>query len=276
MIKIDELRYWVTEIYQILEINKGYKAKAGSNWLIDSESLLQKIGMQSLSILDLLEGTKPSIPKIPSRIHFIDHYTLLNESRSILESYLVLYYIFIDQGVNIRVKKMRHKIWHASSLSQRQKQLMFTPKIKTLVKQERSKYFTMRREILNSKIYKHRIKVSGEKNLVDKKAFDWKPPGGWRAIACMSTISETFWADIYNTLSAVSHSNAVISNHMSHSDQKRIQREMADTAVNLLNLILPHFIDGYASLFPRVEKYLEADKKLMFNIKVAKGVLSAY
>ncbi|OIN90184.1 hypothetical protein AUJ42_03595 [Candidatus Collierbacteria bacterium CG1_02_44_10] len=276
MTEVDELKYWVTEIYQILEVNKGYRPEPGSKWLVDSESLLQKIGMQTLSILHLLEGTKPILPKIPASINFIDHYTIQNDTRSILESYLVLYHVFIDQNVNIQVKKMRHRLWHASSLSQRQKQSKFTINIKTLLKQEKSSYLKMRRAIIKSKVYKNSIKISDPKNLTNKKSFDWKPPGGWRAIASMSSISETFWVDVYNDLSATSHSGAVISNHMSHADQKKVQKGMSTTAVNLLNLILPHFIEGYASLFPRVGKYLESDEKLKFNIKVAKGVLSGY
>ncbi|HOC07469.1 MAG TPA: hypothetical protein PKL32_01245 [Candidatus Woesebacteria bacterium] len=117
--EIIDLKYWVTILYEILELNQGFVLRKSDGWKVDSESLLQKVACHSLTVLDLLEGTRPKVDTIKSNINFIDYSSIYSIVRSALESYLVFNYVFIDPTVGIRVKKLRHKIWDASSLSQR-------------------------------------------------------------------------------------------------------------------------------------------------------------
>lgn len=273
--EIEELKYWVTALYDILELNKGFQPPMADNWKIDSESLIQKVACHSLSVLDLLEGTKPQIKTIKSNINFIDYVSIYSIVRSALETYLVFEYIFIDHSSGIRVKKLRHKIWSASSLSQRQKQLSFSKKTDELLKKERAQYLKYRREILKAKSL-NCVSIVQLKNLEKKKPFDWKPQDGWRGIAQKSILSEKYWVDVYNLLSAVVHSNAVISNHFSNKNPKEVQESSALIATSFLNYIIPLFIEGYAELFPRVKSYLKKNDSLKFNIEVAKGVVSGY
>ncbi len=273
--EINDLKYWVTILYEILELNKGFVPQKSDDWIIDSESLLQKVACHSLSVLDLLEGTKPQISTIKSNINFIDYSSIYSIVRSALEAYLVFSYVFIDPTVGTRVKKLRHKIWDASSLSQRQKQLSFSDKTDELLKKEKKRYFKLRREILRSKTVSN-VSISQLKNLQNKKSFDWKPNGGWRGIAETSVLSEKYWVDVYNLLSSVVHSNAVISNHFSNKNPKEVQESSSLTATSFLNYIVPLFIEGYAEIFPRVKSYLEKNDSLRFNIEVAKGVVGGY
>ena len=132
----DELKQWVVAIHHCLEANKGYVLPKKDSWMADSESMLQKSAMHSLSVLDLLESTKPTVEGI-ANVGFIDHYSIQTLVRAVLESYLVFYYVFLDEKVGIRIKKLRHKIWHASSLSQRQRQSRFSDGVTGLLKREK-------------------------------------------------------------------------------------------------------------------------------------------
>jgi len=273
--EIIDLKYWVTILYEILELNQGFVLRKSDGWEVDSESLLQKVACHSLTVLDLLEGTRPKVDTIKSNINFIDYSSIYSIVRSALESYLVFNYVFIDPTVGIRVKKLRHKIWDASSLSQRQKQLSVSDETRELLKEEKKSYFKLRREILRSKTVAN-VSISQLKNLQKKKAFDWKPNGGWRGIAKKSILSEKYWVNVYGLLSSITHSDAVIFNLFSNGQQKEVQEANALTATSFLNYIIPLFIDGYAKLFPKVKSYLEKNDNLRFNIEVAKKVVSGY
>ena len=270
-----ELKYWTTALYDILELNKDFVPHKSDRWKIDSESLVQKEACHALSVLDLLEGTKPNISTIKSEINFIDYSSIYSVVRSAIETYLVFSYIFIDPKVGVRVKKLRHKIWKASSLSQRQRHLSLSNKTDALLRIEKKQFLKLRREILKSKtldlVSIHRIK-----NLEKKRPFDWKPQYGWRKIAKDSILSERYWLEIYNLLSSVVHSNAVISNHFSSKNPKNIQETNALTATSFLNHIIPLFIDGYTKLFPKIKYHLKLNSKLRFNIEIAKGIVSGY
>ena len=143
------------------------------------------------------------------------------------------------------------------------------------MKKEKKQYVKLRREILNSKTI-DLVSIKQLRNLQQKKSFDWKPQGGWREIAQKSVLSEKYWVDVYNLLSLVVHSNAVISHHFSSKKPKIIQETSALTATSFLNYIIPLFIEGYAELFPRVGAYLKTNSSLRFNIEIAKGVVDSY
>lgn len=272
----EELKQWVVAIDKCLEANKGYNLPKKDSWMADSESMLQKSAMHSLSILDLLELTKPAVDIDGiTQVGFIDHYSIQTLVRAVLESYLVFYYVFLDEKVGVRIKKLRHKIWHASSLSQRQKQSKFSDRVAVLLRRERGKYLKLRRQILHSKSIGV-VSIMQKPQLERKKAFDWKPQDGWRGIAVDTYLSEKYWVDVYNMLSATTHSGAVVSNNMTHPDQKRVQEESASTAVSILNLIIPLFIEGYSKIFDRSNQYLQSDPDLKFKIEIAKGVVGGW
>lgn len=270
------LRYWCAVLFQIIEVNKGHKVKGKNKWLIDSESLIQKAALNSLSTFYLLEGTKPNIPEIKSTINFTDYLSIHAIVRSVLESYLVLHYIFGDDKVNTRIKKIRYKLWHASSLSQRQRHKVFTKKTKELLNSEKSNYLKLRREIINSKTFVKSITLEQKDKFLKKKAFDWKPVGGWLGIAKTGPLSEDYWVDIYNMLSATSHSNAVISNQLNNKDQRVIQQQFSSTATMILNLTIPLFIDSYAKIFPQVLSLLKEHPQWITHIELAKQDVRNY
>lgn len=273
--EIIELKHWAAILREVLEINKNYVCDKKDSWLVDSESLLQKEAFHALSVLYLLKGTKPSVPEIKVNINFIDYVSIYAITRSALEAYLVLYYIFLDKSAGVRVKKLRHKIWHASSLSQRQRQVVTTEKSDLVLSTERTRYLKLRREILKSKTF-NSISLPQRRKLERKKSFDWKPQDGWRGIALSSDLSEHYWVDVYNLLSSVAHSNAVVSHQFASKDPKGVQESSALLATSFINFIIPLFIEGYSFLFPRVKEYLNNNESLLFEIKVAKGVVGEY
>ncbi len=275
--EVEELKYWATILFEILEVNKRPLVEKKDNWIFDSEPLVQKVALHTLSTLDLLEGTKPHISTIKTNINFIDYLSIHAIVRSALEAYLVLHYVFLDYSVSKRVKIFRHKIWHASSLSQRQKQQVATSRVIKMLKREKSEYLRLRRQILRSKTFAAKISLQQIHNLEKKRPFDWKPSDGWRGIAKNAPISEYFWIDVYNFLSSTVHSNAVVTNQLHNKkDPKDIQEGMALTAVQFLNLVIPLFISGYASLFPKVKFLVTKNQKLSLNVKVAEGVVKGY
>lgn len=273
---VEELTYWVSNLYFIMEANKGVVLQNRESWLTDSEQIVQKIAMNSLTCLYLCEGTKPRIKSITAEINFIDFLSIHVIVRSILESFLVLNYVFTDNTVGTRIKKLRYKIWHASSLSQRQKQMSSTKMMKKVLKKEGSILHVMCKEISNSKTQKKYISFPGIKKMKDEKPFDWKPKGGWRGVAKNGPFSDSYWVDIYNMLSSTSHTNAVVTNQLHSDNPKEVQIIQTNTAIGVLNLTIPLFIDAYGTLFPELKKLVYSNKDLFLNINVAKGVVGNY
>ena len=57
---------------------------------------------------------------------------------------------------------------------------------------------------------------------------------------------------------------------------KEVQIIQTNTAIGVLNLTIPLFIDAYGTLFPELKKLVYSNKDLFLNINVAKGVVGNY
>jgi len=89
------------------------------DWEYNCSALIEKLMYHSLSIIKLAEGDELKFLNDNNGIRVIDSTSILILSRSVLECYLTLHYIFFDSTTKAQ-KKFRFKLWQLAGLQSRQ------------------------------------------------------------------------------------------------------------------------------------------------------------
>lgn len=256
--KRDELEELTAALMCIVEANAGTQLDLQDDWKFDAEQLAKKIVSHALTTLDLLDGTKPQVPGVMTQVNFIDYISIFNVVRSALETFWTLNHVFTRPGISDQTRDFRRKLWHAASLSNRQRLTPLTNLIQTQLQHEAGDLANMRTELSGSPLFGIAENISGDaRDRITRGIghFDWKPDSGWRTIAMGAGWSENYFADIYNHLSAVCHSDATVSWQLSNTDRD-MQIKQASLAVDVLIVALSFFIRDYAKILPSGNAWL--------------------
>jgi len=273
----DELITLCGAIFFIIEENKGTSFDKEHDYLLHAEPLAQKIAANALSVLYLTDGTKPSLKDIPTQINFTDYPSIFAIIRSAFESYLTFFHIFSDSTIDDEERSFRYKLWHASSLSHRQRYTPITKKVEELLQKEAQELEELLVDIKSSKFFTvEHITKRAKEDIKAGRDFDWKPKGGWAGIAAEASISESYFDDLYNHLSSVSHSDAVLAYQFKQDDMKAVQQGFTDMGVMFLNVILTLLIRDYAKLFPKSEQWLKGQDGIKQLTEVNSWIASNY
>ena len=274
---IIQLQKLISISYAILETNKGVTFTDGQQWKADAELLGQKITCHALTCFYLCDGTKPEIDGITRPINFIDFMSIDSMVRSALESYLTFFHIFVDTSIKEDERFFRYNLWRAASLSQRQRLSPLGQASKATLESEKIELAKSLEEIKQSPFFTG-DSVSGKarNRIQNNKFFDWKPNRGWFGIASNASMSERFFDDVYNNLSSISHSDAVILGHLQTDDHQGVQHHMAGIAVLFLSMILSLFVLDYVDLFPKGKEKLEGKGDLKAILLINKHIAAAY
>lgn len=271
-----ELRKLIIGVSNIFEVNKGTVLPEPDFWKTDSQYVAQKIEINSLSVLYLLDGTKPVIPEISSNIDFTDFQSIVSIVRSTMESYLTFSYVYFDPNAADEEKQFRKKLWHLSALSQRQRFYRFSQTLVTGLTKEKDELKIEVPYIIKSPYYQANVSERAKKSIaLGGNPFDWKPDGGYGVMAHKAGINSRWFDDIYNHLSSVSHSEEVINGHMSQ-DPRLIQQTISALACSVLNVVLSYFIEDNSNMFPKVREWLDKEPVLKQIIDINRGMIKDY
>lgn len=271
-----ELRKLIIGVSKIFEVNKGTILSGSDSWKADSQYLAQKIEINALSALYLLNGTKPVIPEISPSIDFTDFQSIVSIVRSIMESYLTFSYIYYDPIATDDERLFRKHLWHLSTISHRQRFYQFSPTLIEEFAKEKEELIIEIPSITTSSYYSTNVSERAKKAISSGGSpFDWKPEGGYGVMAHKAGINSRWFDDIYNHLSSVSHSEEVINGHMSQ-DPKLIQPTISALACSVLSVILSFFIDDNCNMFPNVKNWFDSEPELKQVVVINKGMIKDY
>lgn len=268
--------FFLPHVLNVVESAKGYHYPVAEDWKIDGDRLALKYGTNLLSVAYLLEGTKPTVSNYNGSINFIDYHSIMAIARSALETYLTFYYIFADPTVSDEEKQYRYTLWELSSLGNRQRFTTFSPAMRAALANDQQRIDALILEVVNSSFFDS-LSTSGKTMRAvtnGRSRIDWKPDGGWRALAVVANLNERFFDDAYNLLSAVSHSDQVIANYADHTDMSEIQKGLASTALSITNIITACFIRNYVTVYSvtGAGSYLTNNPELAKKIEILEYV----
>ncbi len=191
--------YMSTDLAQTLN---DAKVKVDT-WEYHFEVLIEKIIHTSLSVLKLSEGIKFNTYKNKRlNIPMVDGSSMLILSRSIIECYLTLYYIFITKQMK-EERFFRYKLWQISGIIVRQKASTHnSEELKQKQIQEKMLIEQLKTEIQSDPKYKKLKK----KHLYKLNTYGLPRIDSWTTLIESSDLDSKYFKDIYSLTSNYAHS----------------------------------------------------------------------
>lgn len=276
---IDELKLLTKAFISLVEANKGTEIKEFEDWKSESNILSIKIIYNSLTTLYLISGTKFTLKSKEDPLMFIDYLSIMSIVRSALETYLAFYHILANPNIDEETREFRRLLWHASSLSNRQRFSSLTLLMVENQKTEASKLNEMKKKLLSSEKFHVATNISNRtksKLFIEKGKFDWKPDGGWQALAKEARWNSKFFDDMYNHLSSASHSDATVNWFISNNDNYEKQFNFVSLAIDYLILVVALGLRDYSMLFPKSHAQYSENLGLQFQVDLQAQIATQY
>lgn len=195
------------------------------------ETLLIKILITSKSILHLSQGIEFSILKHPEKYDIIDRSSLYILTRSIIEAFLTLEYLFIN-NLEREEQIFRYNLWRISGFQSRQN---FSDSLdENIIKQvesEKNEIEKLKVEIAKSKYY----------SLLDKTAL-WRLDNygfprilSWSKLLDKSILRKSIFSTVYSLYSNYAHSEFISIIQLNESQLTKFDQFNNESIITTLN-----------------------------------------
>jgi hypothetical protein len=191
-------------------INTVYEAKVEfPNWKVFIETLISKITYNSYSIVELSKGYYIHY-KNEKKYEVIDYSSIYSLTRTLIENYLTLYYIYLD-NISESEKLFRFKLWETSGLISRQS-FELPKNTSDLYKEAKEK--KEREKIAIEKLKKEIEQMEEFKQLDKRELRKFETYGlprieSWHSLLEKSNLKKEYFATLYSIFSAYTHSEYI-------------------------------------------------------------------
>ncbi len=234
-------------------------------WKGWSESLIQKMSIHSVTLLDLFKGTFLPFGKDKKQLLLFDKPSILVLLRTILECYLTFYYLHIDE-VTDEEKKFRLTVWRYAGLKQRSKFVLTSNE--AIQKQLNEKELV---DKLNNEI-KESMFITQFDSRDTKEIMSGRKPRlnhTWLSLVEKSGLRLNLFKNLYSYKSSYSHSEFVSILQIKDGVLKFDKNEEVGYELFLLHFIISKTIIDVMKLFPSIRgKYNELDEELRIEIEI--------
>lgn len=231
------------------------------------ETLMIKILVTSKSILHLSKGTEISTINHPNKIELIDRASLYILTRSIIECFLTLEYLFFND-LNREEQIFRYNLWRISGYQSRQnytENLM--PEFVLKLENEKNEIEKIKSEIKKSKYYSKLTKTDLWK--LDK--FGFPRIISWAKLLEQSILNNEIFSKIYGLYSNYAHSEFISIIQINEGKLGKFDNFNIETTITTLNNVR---ILNCVSIILLTNKFTFAkesfeklDEKLKFSIE---------
>jgi hypothetical protein len=240
----------------LIQSNMSRDIRLGEEWKADGQALAIKFFKHLNIVRTLHQGT--TFTHQGAYFDYVDHSTMAVVTRSAVENYLTLKYIFIND--NSAVSVFRHKTWRLAGLIDRSKIYANSDINKAILAAERLQINILLKDIKLDPQFSM-INSKHKKSIQEGK---WKPKDGWSALGS-ENMHQVFFNDIYNHLSGHTHSSYISALQTRCADNITDQRMLAEAMIIISCQLLAHFITNYSKLFTETET-LQPDDALSETI----------
>ncbi|MEO1260574.1 MAG: hypothetical protein AAFZ15_17385 [Bacteroidota bacterium] len=248
IIEITELNNFLVELSKTL-----FEAKINDSGYL--EATLAKFIFAVQSIIHLSNGT----PYLSTKI--IDYASICVLTRSSIENYLILYYLYLD-NVSEDEKEFRFLLYKLSGLSNRQRYSANRKESQIKMKKEAKQIKWLTEKLRQSKLYlQYKSKV--EKPIGNAKIYTWTD------LIKISSLDTDCFLTLWRFFSNYAHSEyiSVIQTQDNYKNKLSLEATLNSSfaVLQLLGLL----IDQYSSLYPSVKiKYNIAPEKLRTKVSL--------
>jgi len=233
------------------------QAQAGLNipieyaWLNDRQVLAVKLYRHLHSMRQV--GAGSSLTYKGTICSFIDHASVKVLMRAALETYLVFYFVFrVDE---LEVSHFRHMTWKLGGLLDRQRLHPITEAARSTQAMELDQITQLRKEIESHLIFGTLTKRERDKIL----GGEWRTGKAWHNLAVHAGFHPHYFSNIYNYLCGFSHSSYASALQVGQAKEIEKQRELSESMFSVACMVAAHFSFTYASLFDLAQQALDSN-----------------
>lgn len=195
------------------------------------ETLLIKILLTSKSILDLSKGIEIYTFNHPNKIELIDRPSLYILTRSIIECFLTLEYLFFN-NLNREEQIFRYNLWRISGFQSRQNYYEnLKPELVLKLENEKKEIEKTKSDLKNSKYYSKLTKTDLWK--LDK--FGFPRIMSWAKLLEESILKNEIFAKVYGLYSNYAHSEFISIIQMNENKLGKNDAFNIETVITTLN-----------------------------------------
>lgn len=187
-------------------------------------------------------------------IVFVDHGSIMVLARAALETFFVWHYLF--GRVDDDESKYRFLTWKLGGLIDRQKHVATVKFAKKIQAVEMADVAEIRKAISVHPNFANRTKNQQIKIL----AGDWKSGVKTSDLVSQAGLNHTHFKNLYDYLCGYSHTSFGSALQVSEAVTIADQRMLASYCINVMNILMAHFIVKYPLRFPAVQVVIDADQ----------------
>jgi hypothetical protein len=239
------------ELYiTLVQALAGQQIKVEDAWLNDRQALAIKLYRHLHSMRQVATGSALTFQGTISP--FIDHASVKILMRAALETYLVFYFIFrVDE---LEVSRFRHMTWKLGGLLERQRLHPITDFARRVHETELIQIAQLRSEIASHPVIN--MYTARERKAIHNG--EWRTGKAWRDLAVNAGFHPVYFGNIYNYLCGYSHSSYASALQVIQGKTIEEQRELSGTMFGIACMVAAHFAFTYASLFDLAQQALNS------------------
>ena len=238
--------------FQLVESQNGRAVEAGQEWRNDGQVLAIKLFRHLASMQCLAGGATGRAPD-GQEFPFVDHASVHVLARAALETYLVFYYIF--ETNDLELSHFRHRTWHLSGLMDRQRYNVFSDEAREICTLERDIIERLKSEIEESPQF-HEFSRRQRNELL---AGNWRIGRAWRDLGVRAGFHEAYFKNIFNYLCGHSHSSYASSLQVGQAQTLEDQVMLTESTISVGVVIMAHFAFTYPRVFPDADPVLASN-----------------
>lgn len=218
-------------------------------WSVDLHNLSKKLFRHLCSARALLEPCGFSTASLPP-YSAIDHSSVALVTRSAIENYLVMHWLFAGGDEGIRT--FRHNVWEYGGWKKRSNLVAVTDEAK--IARQRALEDAARLLPMISAYPAFQTYHPERKKSI--RQGNWQAGTNWNQLAEEAGLHRTYFTSIYPYLSGYAHSDYISSLQIGQAVDLPTQYDLALFSINIGLMVMGHFALFYAGLFPAAQVVL--------------------
>ncbi|SFQ38520.1 hypothetical protein SAMN03159489_03353 [Pseudomonas sp. NFPP07] len=219
-------------------------------WALDLHVLSMKLFKHLCSIRTLLKPCGLETGTLP-RFGYIDHSSVSALTRTAVENYLVMYWLYSNGDESLR--EFRHTVWKYCGWKKRSKLVPTIEEAKISHQEAVDTAAELMARIEASPYFK-------DYSVADKKSLrkgNWSAGSNWNDLAEKAGLHRIYFTSIYPYLSGYTHSDFISCLQIGQAQTLNVQYSLGVASLQISLLMIGHFSHFYAELFPTAKEILE-------------------
>ncbi|WP_271007051.1 DUF5677 domain-containing protein [Pseudomonas aeruginosa] len=236
---------------QMIQAQAGLSIQPGDEWINDAQVLATKLFKQLCSSRMLLSTTE-FLTHDGQHLAFVDHSSVTILTRSCIESYIVLHWIFQNEDQSLR--KFRHGVWKLAGLMDRLDLHPTSEEARVKIADTRMQAGQLLSEVEASPHLQQYTPKQAKKLLKG----DWRVDWSWTDEAVRAGFSKKYFENVYGHFCGYAHSSYISSMQICQAQEISQQYALGKASLQAGVNVMARFIKFYSELFPTAKSAFDS------------------